>query len=144
LKKITFLLLLLFGQTFALERESTLKFYHHVLDALFNKDIVSIYVDDDIYKNVFSYSDKIKTVVKMEKADMVLITNDAVLQKALLLRKKPLLFATQYDYLSKSQDIVGAFYWKKGRAQLLFVKDRLLDKGMTLSDEYQKYLLDTL
>ena len=144
MKKITFLLLLLFGQTFALERESTLKFYHHVLDALFTKQVVSVYVEDATYKDVFAHSSFIKIVNDMRQADMVLITDDLVLQDALSLANDPILFSTRYKYLDKSQDIVGAFYWKKGRAQLLFIKDRLLNHGIKLTREYAKYTLDTL
>lgn len=144
MKKIVFLVLLLYGQIFALERESTLKFYHHVLDALFTKEVVSVYVKDAAYKDVFAHSSFIKIVNDMRQADMVLITDDLVLQDALSLEHGALLFATQYKYLDQSQDIVGAFYWKKGRAQLLFIKDRLLNYGIKLTREYAKYTLDTL
>lgn len=144
MKKIFLLTLFLWGQLYALEKESTLKFYHHILDALSSKSVVSVYVNQSDYQTIFAQSKHIKLVTNLEEADLVLITDSMVLNEVLELETKPLLFATKYRYLEESKEIIGAFYWSKGRAQLLFISQRLKNRGIQLPSEYIKYMVDML
>ena len=58
--------------------------------------------------------------------------------------KKPIIFVTNYHFLKISDEIVGAFYWRKGRSQLLFIKKRLQQHDITLPKEYQSFMIDEL
>jgi len=151
LKKILILLILVYGQLFALEKESTLKIYNQIFSSLVSKPVVSVYTNDKEYKDVFSYSDKIKLVDTASVADIVLITNRLTLFNVMKERQwmeqldeKPILFVTDYRLLKYSLDIVGAFYWRKGRSQLLFIKDRLNQYHISLPQEYHAFMVDTL
>ena len=151
MRKIFILLILLYGHLYALERESTLNMYHQIFSALVSKPIINVYTDDTEYKEVFVYSEKIVLSEKPEKSDIVLITNEATLDFVLRrnrvsssTNKKPILFVTNYRFLKKSADIIGAFYWRKGRSQLLFIKNRLDKYGIILPPEYKDFSVDTL
>ena len=149
MKKI-FFLLLLYGYLHALEKESTLKMYHNIFFALSSKTIVSVYVADKEYKDVFMYSEKIFLVNEPNEADVALITDEKTLLDLMswdfytTSTKAPILFVTDYRLLKEDARIAGAFYWKKGRAQLLFVRSRLKKYGLLLPDEYQKFIIDEL
>ena len=86
-----------------------------------------------------------------EESDIILITNRSTLFKIMKERqwaaekdKKPILFVTDYRLLGYSPDVVGAFYWRKGRSQLLFVKKRLDAYNITLPEEYKDFMVDEL
>jgi len=151
LKKILLLLILVYGQLFALERGSTLKMYHGIFSALSSKTTIFVYTNDKEYRDVFSYSKRIFLTNELEEADIVLITDKRSL-KSILYRlevntnvsKKPILFVTNYHFLKESDYIVGAFYWRKGRSQLLFIKKRLDAQNITLPRDYQKFIIDEL
>lgn len=140
-----------YGQLFALDKDSTLKVYHGIFSALSSKPSIVVYTNDKEYKEIFQTSKRIFISNEVEKADIVLITNEATL-KSVLKRikvnrgnsKTPILFVTNYHFLEKSDDIIGAFYWRKGRSQLLFIKKRLNQQFITLPEEYQKFMIDEL
>ena len=151
MKKILLLLILVYGQLFALDRGSTLKMYHGIFSALSSKATIFVYTNDKEYREVFSYSKRIFLTNELEEADIVLITDVRSL-KSIVYRlkistdvsKKPILFVTDYHFLKMSDDIVGAFYWRKGRSQLLFIKKRLKEYDITLLPEYQSFMIDAL
>ncbi len=151
MKKILLLLILVYGQLFALEKGSTLKIYHEIFSALSSKKIIFVYTNDKEYRDVFSYSRRIFLTNELKKADIVLITDKKSL-KSILFRlkvntnvsKKPILFVTDYHFLKESDNIVGAFYWRKGRSQLLFIKKRLKQYDITLPKAYQGFMIDAL
>jgi hypothetical protein len=150
MKKILILLIFFYGHLYALDRDSTLKIYHKLFFSLTPKAVVSVYVNDKEYEQVFLTSKRLKLVKDLEDADIVLITNERTLGRAfaqnqrLEVGTKPILFVTDHHFLDRSKDIVGAFYWRKGRSQLLFIKSRLDAYHVTLPDEYQKFIVDEL
>ena len=150
MKKILMLLILFYGHVYALDRDSTLKIYHKLFFSLTPKAVISVYVNDDEYRQVFLTSKRLKLVKDLKDADIVLITNERILDKVFAQKqasemgKKPILFVTDYHLLDRSEEIVGAFYWRKGRSQLLFVKNRLDRYNITLPDEYKKFIVDEL
>ncbi len=149
MKKILILLILLHGHLYAVEKESTLKVYHEVFLSLLDKHIVYVYTEDKEYREIFKTSDKIILTKNLEKADIVLITNHSSLfhiknklENGVV--NKPVMFVTDYRLLKYSPDIVGAFYWKKGRSQLLFIKNRLDTFNIALPDAYENFTVETI
>lgn len=141
----------MYGHLYALERESTLKMYHGIFAALSPKASINVYTKDKEYRNVFSHSKRIFLSDKLEESDIVLITEARTLNNVLYtinrntdVGKKPIIFVTNYHFLKMSDDIVGAFYWRKGRGQLLFIKNRLKQYDITLPKGYQSFIIDEL
>lgn len=134
-----------------MERESTLKMYHGIFAALSQKTSINVYTKDNEFRKVFRHSKRIFLSNKPEEADIVLITDERTLEYILHSsnvnadgNRKPIIFVTNYHFLKISQDIVGAFYWRKGRSQLLFIGKRLKEHNITLPQEYQNFMIDEL
>lgn len=136
----------MYGQIYALDTQSTLKIYHQIFQALTDKEKINVYTVDKDLQEVFEKSKIIVLVNQIEKSDIVVFSNESVYLKIKnkLLSNKSILFTTNYPLLRKSDDIVGAFYWKKGRAQLLFVKKHLVKNGIKLPVKYSPYIVDEL
>lgn len=124
--------------------------YHGIFSALISEKVISVYTIDLEYRKVFSTSKRMFLSKKPDEADIVLITNRSTLESILKRStinenaKKPILFVTDYRFLKVSEDIVGAFYWRKGRSQLLFIKKRLDKQNIQLPKAYQNFMIDEL
>ncbi len=134
-----------------MDRESTLKMYHSIFTALSPKSLIGVYTNDQEYRDVFSHSKRLFLSDKFEEADIILVTEESTLSNILYRTqvntndsKKPIIFVTNYHFLKMSDDIVGAFYWRKGRSQLLFIKKRLRQHDITLPKEYQSFMVDEI
>jgi len=143
----------MYGHLYALEQESTLKIYHQIFSALVAKPSIRVYTNDKEYHEIFVHSKRLVLTDDPATSDIVLITNRSTLFKMMKEQKwinvkeneeKPILFVTDYHLLKYSFDIVGAFYWKKGRSQLLFIKNRLDTHHIDLPSEYQDFTVDEL
>lgn len=135
----------------AVDRESTLKIYHSLFNALSPNTSILVYTNDNEYRDVFQHSKRIVLTDNAKESDIVLITNERTLNEILYtmnenidISKKPIIFVTNYHFLKISDKIVGAFYWRKGRSQLLFIKKRLKHYEITLPEEYQRFMIDEL
>jgi len=134
-----------------MDRESTLNIYHGIFHALFANRQVSVYTLDRAYRDVFKDSPKISISETLENSDIALITDERTLNDVLYTMngntdysKKPMLMVTNYKFVKVSDKIVAAFYWRKGRSQLLFIKKRLEQYDTILPEEYQKFMIDEL
>jgi len=110
------------------------------------KSIVSVYIEDKEYREVFSTSSQIQLVDNLMNADFIFITSQKLLEEVAKdkINKKAIILATKYQYLEKSENIIGAFYWRKGRPQYLFIEKRLKAHNITLPRDYQKFIVDEL
>ena len=144
-------IILLCGHLYALERESTLKMYHGIFAALSSKTPIHVSTTDKEYRDVFLHSKQIVLADTLEVSDIALVTEERTLKNILYVKstnraldKKPVIFVTNYHLLKISNEIVGAFYWRKGRSQLLFIKNRLKLYNITLPKAYQSFMVDEL
>lgn len=151
MRKLLTVLILIHGCLYALERESTLKMYHGIFGALSSKTPITVYTNDKEYRDVFLHSKKIVLSNTFEASDIALVTEERTLKNIFYTKnskrdfdKKPIIFVTNYQFLKISEEIVGAFYWRKGRSQLLFIKNRLKQHNITLPKEYQNFMIDEL
>ncbi len=56
---------------------------------------------------------------------------------------KPL-FTDNYHTFIEEKDAIGAFYWKKGRPNILFLKPRLDKFGLKVPTKLKKYVMDEI
>jgi hypothetical protein len=136
------------GCLYALDTKSTLNIYHELLSSLLgNKDII-LYTKDKELSHVFKSSSKIVLTDNIKNATIILISSSSDLisidERLLTSSLHPILFATDYRLLKKSKSIIGAFYWKKGRSQLLFIKHRLDKYKIHLAPKYRAFIVDEL
>jgi len=69
----------------------------------------------------------------LEDADIVLFPEE--------IDNKKMMIADSYKKLKSNKKYIGAIYIKKGRTQIIFIKERLENNGLTLSKSFNKYLL---
>jgi hypothetical protein len=148
LKKILAFLILLYGHLYALDKESTLKIYQQIFSSMLPKQEIRVYTKDRELLEIFKGSKKIIPVKNPEESDIMIVGNSYTYEKIHNLiadqKKDVIIFATDYHLLKEYPYIVGALYWKKGRSQLLFLKPRLEKYHITLPDEYQPFIVESL
>jgi len=142
--------MLLYGQLFAADAQSTLKIYHQILYAMLHKEKIKVYTPDRELRDIFKSSKQIIVAEKPEEADIVIVGNNHSyvrvhdILKHEKKRDSVIMFATDYHLLKESPYIVGALYWKKGRSQLLFIRPRLKQHHIELPKEYEHFIVDSL
>ena len=97
------------------------KIMERVSTVLIQKERINIWTNDEKQKNIISQSDRLVLVDSCKEADNKLI------------------IVTRYRLLKSYQNAVGAFYWSKGRPQLLFISDQLKVHKISLPDNLKKY-----
>lgn len=105
------------------------------------KDDIKIYipeitsVESEIYSKLFVLSKN------CEDADFVYIKKDFdVITKCK--NSKAIFFTNNYRKLLNNNIFVGAFFWSKSRPNIVFIKNRLMTKDISLPNSYQKFIED--
>jgi hypothetical protein len=82
------------------------------------------------------YSNGLELVYSCLSADVVVVStlNDIPAECF-----EKIIFGTRYSHL-KDKRVVGAFFWQKGRPNILFYKDRLDKKHIKLDSSFDKYI----
>ena len=148
MKKLLLILLLYYSHLYALDTKSTLNIYHEIFSSLVGEKNINVYTKDEELRHVFQYSKKIVLSDNIESATIIVVSAKADLislkKEFLENRAKTIIFTTNYRLLHESNNIVGAFYWKKGRSQLLFIKPRLDKYNIHLAPKYKPFVIDEL
>jgi len=142
LKKIIIIFVLLFYNLFAIDKNSTLKIYNKVLTSIFKQQVPIIYITNREYRDILRYSNKIKISDNPNKAILAIVTTKDEIDKIKHINPNIIIFATKEKLLFDNQSVIGAFYWKKGRSQLIFIKDRLDRYHIQLPDEYNQFIIE--
>jgi len=139
MKRIVFLLILpLFLLASNINYE--LKIYDALLSNIFpNKKSIYVWSDSKKREKILSKLKDIKLVSNQNNADILIINNT----KNIISNK--LKFATSYKMLKYyKNDAIGGFYWKKGRPNILFLKQNLIKHDISLPNSFNDYIEDSL
>jgi len=115
------------------------KIYTSVLHALFpQKRQVRIWTDDKV-KQALLKNIKGSMLVKSKKdADILFLYHTSNIKI-----DKPK-FVGSYALLKHyKKDVIGGFYWQKGRPNLLFLKKNLVKNGLFVHGSLEKYVEDS-
>ncbi|QOP45919.1 hypothetical protein [Sulfurimonas paralvinellae] len=111
--------------------------------AIFNKVLRAVTAKEHpkvcIYKSnkaLETYPGAIEIVTQCSEADVVLLST---LKNLPVTCKDKVLFGTRYSQL-KNPDVVGAFFWQKGRPNILFYDYRLKKHHIKLDKSFDKYI----
>lgn len=107
-----------------------------IFDSLYGGD-VSIYTKDSKKVDIINEAG-FKLVDSCSQADIVYSS-----KKLKGCNNKPL-FTDNFKVFSKNKNAIGAFYWKKGRPNILFLKPRLDKFNLTLPLKLKKYEMQEL
>ena len=107
-----------------------------------DKSVVKIYVDDPDFMDIFKDSDKIKRVTNCFQADLI-ITKDSKSMLKLCNKHQHhvnIISTTYKDYKQNKDVSFGAFFWQKGRANMLLNSKIIQKEDINIPQSYQKYL----
>lgn len=71
-----------------------------------------------------------------KKADLLIVSTMDKIPKEC---QQKIIFGTRYSHL-KNSNVVGAFFWQKGRPNILFYEKRLKKKNIKLAPSFEKYI----
>jgi len=100
-----------------------LNLYEKVLPAIFKKNHLKVYVDEDA-KELMRYSSVFTIVSKCSEASLLIGAKFNDISTICL--HKPL-FSTSYKSFKNNHNSFGAFYWRKSRPQIKF-KNKVLKR----------------
>ena len=111
--------------------------------SIFNKLVSAVTKKTDakvyFHKNIESlnkYPGELKVVTDCTKADMVILSTNKDIPATC---KGKILFGTRYSHL-KNKEVIGAFFWQKGRPNILFYEKRLKKNNIKLDSSFDKYI----
>ena len=111
--------------------------------AIFNKVITAVTMQKKPKVYIYKHNDAleeypvgIELVNECKDADLVLISTFENLPEAC---KGKILFGTRYSHL-RNPNVIGAFFWQKGRPNILFYQYRLDQHDIKLDENFQKYI----
>ena len=107
-----------------------------IAHSLVHKRSVNICIDDKNFVGIKKYTKNLN-VVSCGKADIVFTSKDDNMDKKC---KTSLIFSTSYYLYEHSPMIVGAFFWQKGRPNIIFRQKQLENLGINLPKDFRKYV----
>lgn len=132
-------LLLLATLTILQAQENDIKLHAKMMDKLatdiINKEQTSIY-DPTFGRSYVTYLSRSNTVNACSDSDIAIVSSPTQVQGC----KNQIVLVTKYNLLNMIPDAVGAFYWQKGRPNLVFIRSRLIEKRVKLASEYTKLI----
>jgi hypothetical protein len=92
------------------------------------------------HNDIITHSKTMRLVSKIEDAKFYLV--DLKIPDSI--PENTILFSTDIEIFYNDERVIGAFYWQKGRPNLIFLRERLERYGVRLSDEFKDYIEDEL
>ncbi len=129
------LFLLIITTIYASDNEKASGIFNLIVKEITKKDSSSVY----LYKNIESiekYPGNLKIVTECKDADIVILSTTVNIPKECASK---LLFGSRYSHL-KNKNVLGAFFWQKGRPNILFYKKRLKKQKIVLDSSFDKYI----
>ncbi len=118
---------------FANELEVSTKIIDKISHALIKKDVIKVVVIGEKEKKIVANSILMKSVTECEEADMVLSNGTITCIDKIV-------FLTSYKVFKKNKQVMGAFFWQKGRPNIIFRKEILAHHKIILPKEFDKYI----
>jgi len=133
---IYFLFTLSFSvELFAFSISAESKIYSNVLHGLSVQKEIKIWTDDKSKEEQFAKIQNVICVEKKEDAEILLLFH------TLNIKSSKLIFVGSYTLLKHyKQEVLGGFYWQKGRPNLLFLKENLEKHGLVLPQNLTDYI----
>ena len=130
-----FLISLLITTMYADDVKLASSIFNTIVSSITHKKNAAVYLYYDI-ESVSRYPDKLQVVKDCSIADVVLLSSIKDIPKEC---ESEILFGTRYSHL-KNKNVIGAFFWQKGRPNILFYRDRLAKHHIKLDKSFDKYI----
>ena len=113
--------------------ESTI--FNKVITAVTAKESPKVYIYTK-NKALERYPGDLELVKSCKDADIVILTTLKDIPEAC---KDKIFFGTRYQHL-RDERVIGAFFWQKGRPNILFYRKRLDKFNIQLDKSFDKYI----
>ena len=100
-----------------------------VLLSIHSSKELTYYSDDKVNKGI----DKKLKFTSFENADIVLFPKKNI--------KNKIVIVDSYKELKNNKNSIGAIYIKKKRTQIIFIKERLQNKSLSLPSKFNNYIV---
>ncbi len=135
--KIIAMLLTLVLMLNASEKAYATKIIKNIVEVM-DKPNTTVWIDNDDSDVMGSLELRELNVVKTcKKAKVLILSSDQNIPKQC--SAKPIL-VLEYNLLLKYDNAVSAFFWKKGRPNIVFISDRIKHFSISLPSSYDKYI----
>jgi len=101
---------------------------------------VTTWANTPKHKEIIKHSTKMQPAVSPEEAQFHLVDSHVPETTS----DNSILFSTDIELFYNDARVIGAFYWQKGRPNLIFLQQRLEQYGLKLSSEFNPYIEDSL
>jgi hypothetical protein len=136
LKKLILTLILILSPIYSSEIKTASKIMGKISSVLIKKENTSVLTNDARNEEIVSYSMKMKNISSCNNADMI-ITHTKDIPKC---DKEVLIFVTNYLAFKALPEAVGAFFYQKGRPNIIFREENLAKYNIVLPSEFNKYI----
>ncbi len=109
--------------------------FNNIVNSLSGKYYAPVYIHTRI-ESIQKYPGNINILKNCSEADIVILSNVKNIPYEC---KNKILFGTRYYHL-KNPNVIGAFFWQKGRPNILFYKSRLDKHNIKLDSSFDKYI----
>ena len=139
--KFFIIISLLIPLSYADEKESATKIVKAMVNVI-NTSEQKIWIPEDD-KNIFKLLNKgaFNITKKCENANLIILREKRLLAPKCM--QKPLVIL-DYDLFNDYDNAVAAFFWKKGRPNIVFIKKRIEKFKITLPLSYEIYEEETI
>lgn len=120
--------------TFADDISIEKKIYETFFAALWAGEKPTVYVDTPI-ASLELKSDKFTLTDSCKKADIAIMTQSEIPYDC----RKKIVFGTRYRHLNK-KFVIGAFFWQKGRPNIVFDRAKLRSKNIQLPASLEEFV----
>ncbi len=112
----------------------------NIAHLLTNKKIVKIYVNDSTFLDIFKNEKDIKRVKNCFIADIIITDDSKNIQKECKKKELNIISTTYQDYKQNRSVDFGAFFWQKGRPNMLINSKIIKERNISIPKSYYKYL----
>ena len=130
-----FLIIFSISTIYANDLDIASNIFEKIVTSMSHQEKPKIYVYKDI-KAISRNMKKFNLVESCEEAEIILLSS---IKNIPATCRDKVLFGTKYRHL-KNEKVVGAFFWQKGRPNILFYKNRLNKHHIKLDSSFDKYI----
>ncbi len=129
------LILFLITTTYASDDKKASGIFNLITKEITKKENSSVYLHKGI-ESIEKYPGNLKIVTECKDADIIILSTTSDIPKEC---SKKLLFGSRYSHL-KNPNVVGSFFWQKGRPNILFYQKRLNAHHIELDSSFNRYI----
>lgn len=105
--------------------------------ALVDKTVINVMIQDEKDLRLVENSKLLSVVNDCEIADIILVRD---YDKHKRCKTDGIVFATNYLGYKYTPNVLGAFFYQKGRPNIILKRKQLKRRNIVLPDEYDKYI----